>query len=225
MGVKYIKAGKENLERHIPLFERSIDRGRKDEEYLFIPLKAYIEAIRGHKKTEEELKRARKELKKENTLRKYLESRYELLLAEYPSKEEVRKFEIEIVFPESWERGFIEYGTEEKEEEVTIPIAGVNRNIFAFPDVFAIPELSHRLVQRVKPEAKTSTLQELSPQYMLVDRCTKFVFAPIAALSFALGLVFYLYANVGMAVGLVGIGITSLLLTIVFSITKSSLKE
>ena len=75
-----------------------------------------------------------------------------------------------------------------------------------------------------KFETKINSLQHLSPQYLLVDRCTKFVFAPIAALSFALGLAFYLYANVGMAVGLIGIGITSLLLTIVFSVTKSALK-
>ena len=74
-------------------------------------------------------------------------------------------------------------------------------------------------------EAKANILQELSPQYVLVDRCTKFVFAPITALAFVLSVIFYLSANIGMAVGLVGIGITSLLLTTVFSVTKSSLKE
>jgi len=64
-----------------------------------------------------------------------------------------------------------------------------------------------------------------SPQYMLVDRCTKYVFAPITALAFTLGLISYLSANIGMTVGLAGIGITSLLLTIVFSVTKTALKE
>ncbi len=63
-----------------------------------------------------------------------------------------------------------------------------------------------------------------TPQYIFVDRCTKFVFAPITALAFTLGLIFYLSTNIGMAVGFAGIGITSLLLTIVFSITKSALK-
>lgn len=85
-----------------------------------------------------------------------------------------------------------------------------------------------KLAQQPTPvstfETKINSLQELSSQYILVDRCTKFVFAPITALSFSLGIIFYLYANISMAVGLVGIGITSLLLTIVFSVTKSALK-
>ena len=73
--------------------------------------------------------------------------------------------------------------------------------------------------------SKTLTLDKIPPQYMLVDRCTKLVFAPITAFAFVLGVVFYLSANMGMAVGLAGIGITSLLLTIVFSVTKIALKE
>ena len=168
----------------------------------------YLEILEG------ELEKTKEELEKERTIRKH----YESLLLKYPLKEEKKESKkLENVFPYVlWEKGLTEYGAEE-EIGIKVPIAR---------DVFAI---LNELAQRKNTplplfELKPSTLQELSPQYLLVDRCTKFVFAPIAALSFALGLAFYLYANVGMAVGLIGIGITSLLLTVVFSITKSALK-
>ena len=125
--------------------------------------------------------------------------------------------EVQAIFISLWK-----HSVEEKGVRIKTPIAGVDRDIYSL-----LPTMLHDREHMQWPrelEPKTSLLQDLSPQYLLVDRCTKFVFAPIAALSFALGLAFYLYANVGMAVGLIGIGITSLLLTIVFSITKSALK-
>jgi len=110
-----------------------------------------------------------------------------------------------------------------KEIEIKMPLAGVDTIYSSLP-----PAMLHDIEHTQFPqeqEAKANILQELSPQYVLVDRCTKFVFAPITALAFVLSVIFYLSANIGMAVGLVGIGITSLLLTTVFSVTKSSLKE
>ena len=165
-------------------------------------------------RTKEKYEITKEELKKERTIREY----YESLLLKYPPKEEKEDFKkIEAVSPyELWEKGLTGYGAEE-EIGIKVPIA---RDVFAI-----LNELAQRKNTPLPTfKSKTSQLQELSHQYILVDRCTKFVFAPIAALSFALGLAFYLYANVGMAVGLIGIGITSLLLTIVFSITKSALK-
>ena len=163
---------------------------------------------------EEELQKTKEELEKERTIRKH----YEYLLLKYPPKEEKEFKKIETVFPyKLWEKGITGYGAEEEEIGIKVPIA---RDVFAIFD--ELKQRENTLVSLFG--LKTSQLQELSPQYLLVDRCTKFVFAPIAALSFALGLAFYLYANVGMAVGLIGIGITSLLLTIVFSVTKSALK-
>ncbi|MBA7512442.1 hypothetical protein ES705_04447 [subsurface metagenome] len=92
-------------------------------------------------------------------------------------------------------------------------------------DYSGLDKLAQQSTQISKFETKINSLQDLSPQYLLVDRCTKYGFAPITAFAFVSGLVFYLSANIGMAIGLVGIGITSLLLTIVFSVTKSALKE
>ena len=64
-----------------------------------------------------------------------------------------------------------------------------------------------------------------STKYVVVDQCVKFIFLPITASTFILSLIFYLCADIGIAIGLGGIGITSLLLAIVFSVTKSALKE
>ena len=136
-----------------------------------------------------------------------------------PPKEGKRKFKkVEDVFPyELRGKGFTRYGAEDIKVKVgiVVPIEGVGRDIYSL----LLSALLHD-----REHVQWPREHDLSPQYILVDRCTKFVFAPIAALSFALGLAFYLYANVGMAVGLIGIGITSLLLTIVFSVTKSALK-
>ena len=112
---------------------------------------------------------------------------------------------------------------EKKEEEKGLDGGKMDGGIMK-SEIF-IPKQLNRFPLQVKPEARTGMLQELPPQYILVNRCTKFVFAPITALAFTLSLIFYLYANIGMAVSLIGIGITSLLLTILFTVTKSALKE
>lgn len=164
---------------------------------------------------EEELEKTKEELEKERTIRKH----YESLLLKYPLKEEEKKSKkLENVFPYVlWEKGLTEYGAEE-EIGIKVPIA---RDVFAI-----LNELAQRKNTPLPTfKSKTSQLQHLSHQYLLVDRCTKFVFAPITALTFVLSSIFYFYANIGMAVGFAGIGITSLLLTIVFSVTKSALKE
>ena len=170
---------------------------------------------------EEDLQKTKKELERERTIREH----YESVLLKYPVKEEKGEFKkVENVFPyELWGKGFTRYGAEEKKMGIVVPIAGVDRDIYSLLLSALLHDREHaQWPQELEPE--TSLLQDLSPQYLLVDRCTKFVFAPITALAFVLSSIFYFYANIGMAIGLVGIGITSLLLTIVFSITKSALK-
>ncbi len=171
---------------------------------------------------EEELKKKNDELEEKNRIIKWYESIFKEKYLPKVEKGKLKKVE-NVFYYELMGKGFTRYGAEEKKIGIVEPIAGVDKDIYSLLLSALLHDREH--VQWPKElEPETSLPQHLSPQYLLVDRCTKFVFAPIAALSFALGLAFYLYANVGMAVGLVGIGITSLLLTIVFSITKSALK-
>jgi len=176
----------------------------------------YIKPRKGIKKSKEKLEEA-------NVRSAFLE-----YYKHFQSKGRLMQFPHDVKYaPEEVQASFIslwEHSVEEKGLRIKMSIAGVDRNInilFRHP---MLHDLGHTpFLQGLEP--KTSLLQHLSPQYMLVDRCTKFVFAPITALTFMLSLIFYFYANIGMAVGFAGIGITSLLLTIVFSVTKSALKE
>ena len=174
-------------------------------------------------KPRKEIKKSKEKLEEANIRSGFLE-----YYKHFPSKRRSMEFpyyfkyapeEVQAIFISLWK-----HSVEEKGIRIKTSIAGVDRNI----NTLFMPPMLHDLghtpfLHGLEPKA--SLLQHLSPQYMLVDRCTKFVFAPITALTFVLSPIFYFYANIGMAVGFAGIGITSLLLTIVFSVTKSALKE
>ena len=173
-----------------------------------------------HEKVKDKYIKPRKEIKKskEKLEEANIRSASPKYYKHFPSKRRPMQ-EVQAIFISLWAHSVEEKGLRKK-----MSIAGVDRNIntlFRYP---MLHDLGHTpFLHGLEP--KTSLLQHLSPQYMLVDRCTKFVFAPITALTFVLSPIFYFYANIGMAVGFAGIGITSLLLTIVFSVTKSALKE
>jgi len=61
-------------------------------------------------------------------------------------------------------------------------------------------------------------------RYKLVDNVVRFFFVPFAIGAFIVGLLSYLYFNVSLGFGFIGTGVTSLLLTLIFAHTKSSLK-
>ena len=181
------------------------------------------EKVNKYIKPRKEIKKSKEKLEEANIRRAFLDYH-----KHFPSKGRLMQFPHDVKYaPEEVQPSFSslwEHSVEEKGLRIKKSIAGVDRNtntLFRHP---MLHDLGHTpFLHGLEP--KTSLLQHLSPQYMLVDRCTKFVFAPITALTFVLSPIFYFYANIGMAVGFAGIGITSLLLTIVFSVTKSALKE
>jgi len=108
---------------------------------------------------EEELQKTKKELERERTIREH----YESVLLKYPVKEEKEEFKrVENVFPYVlWGEGFTRYGAGEKGMMIHMPIADIGRDVFAFPDVFAVPKLLSR--QRVESEIESSaSSQKLS---------------------------------------------------------------
>ena len=181
------------------------------------------EKVNKYIKPRKEIKKSKEKLEEANIRSAFLD-----YYKHFPSKRRLMQFPHDVKYaPEEVQASFIslwEHSVEEKGLRIKMSIAGVDRNINTLFRHPMLHDLGHTPFQHGL-EPKTSLLQHLSPQYMLVDRCTKFVFAPITALTFVLSPIFYFYANIGMAVGFAGIGITSLLLTIVFSVTKSALKE
>ena len=172
------------------------------------------------KETKARYEKTKEELKKEITLRKYLESRYKALLAEYPSKREKKKIiKIGISLPfELWEKEFTGYGAGEKKMGIVVPIAGVERGMFASSDFFAIPELLQR--QKVKSKVKSSTsLQNIFSTTLKSQSLTA-----TASVTTIISLFALYYGFLRGYWALVGIGIMSLVVVFI-DLWKASLRE
>lgn len=165
---------------------------------------------------EEELQKTKKELERERTIREH----YESVLLKYPVKEEKEGFKrVENVFPYVlWGEGFTRYGAGEKGMMIHMPIADIGRDVFAFPDVFAIPEVLQH--QTVKSKVKSSTsLQTIFSTTLKSQSLTA-----TASVATIISLFALYYGFLRGYWALVGIGIMSLVVVFI-DLWKASLRE
>ena len=165
---------------------------------------------------EEDLQKTKKELERERTIREH----YESVLLKYPVKEEQGGFKkVENVFPyELWGKGFARYGAEEKERGIVVPIAGVDKDIFASSYFFAIPKVLQR--QNVESKVKLSTsLQTIFSTTLKSQSLTA-----TASVTTIISLFALYYGFLRGYWALVGIGIMSLVVVFI-DLWKASLRE